>query len=95
MCAVMAIVRLIHIMFMYSYSYTTKIGIFSIVSVFAYVLLGLSILNSEYKYSFEVLILSCILHGAAHAFGESVLLGFFKFFPSDAVFYFASGTGFS
>jgi hypothetical protein len=35
------------------------------------------------------------LHGAAHAFGESVLLGFFKFFPADAVYYFASGTGFS
>jgi hypothetical protein len=31
----------------------------------------------------------------AHAFGESVIIGFFKFFPSTAIFIFSSGTGFS
>jgi hypothetical protein len=64
-------------------------------SVIAYLLMTLSIFNSEEEYGFYICIGSCALHGIAHAFGESVLLGFFKFFPSDAIDYFAVGTGLS
>jgi hypothetical protein len=61
----------------------------------AYLLLVVSIFYYEDEYAFEVCVLTCLLHGAAHAFGESVLIGFFKFFPSDAIYIFSSGTGFS
>ena len=57
--------------------------------------MGISIINKDEEYGFYMCLVSCSLHGIAHAFGESVLLGFFKFFPSDAVYMFATGTGFS
>ncbi len=57
--------------------------------------MGISILDKDEEYAFYVCLFSCTLHGIAHAFGESVLLGFLKFFPSDAVNSFAIGTGFS
>jgi hypothetical protein len=91
----MTLMRLIHMLFMFSVSYATKIHIFTSISVIAYLLLGISIFYYDNEYSFYLCVFSCALHGAVHAFGESVLLGFFKFFPSDAVFFFASGTGFS
>jgi len=58
-------------------------------------MLGISMIHKDEEFAFELCLLSCSLHGIAHAFGESVLLGFFKFFPSDAVYMFATGTGFS
>ena len=68
---------------------------FTLLSIAAYCLLGISMIHKDEEYAFELCLLSCSLHGIAHAFGESVLLGFFKFFPSDAVYMFATGTGFS
>lgn len=80
---------------MFSISYSTKIWLFTILSIIAYLLLGVSIFDKSEEYSFYFCLISCSIHGIAHAFGESVLLGFFKFFPSDAVYMFATGTGFS
>ncbi len=80
---------------MYNVSYQTKINLFTVISTVAYLLLGISILDYKEQYAFYVCLFSCALHGVAHSFGESVLLGFFKFFPSDAVYSFATGTGFS
>lgn len=57
--------------------------------------MSISIIDKAEEYAFYVCLVSCSIHGIAHAFGESVLLGFFKFFPSDAVYMFATGTGFS
>jgi hypothetical protein len=51
--------------------------------------------SAEDEYALSLCIIAFVLHGAAHAFGESVILGFFKFFPSQAVEVFSSGTGFS
>ena len=71
---------------MFRIRYSTKIAFFTFASTIAYVLMGISILDKDQEYAFYVCLFSCALHGVAHAFGESVLLGFFKFFPSDAVY---------
>ena len=91
----MALMRLLHIMCMFRVSYALKITFFTVVSIIAYMLMAISIFNQKEQYGFYLCIISCILHGIVHAFGESVLLGFLKFFPSDAVYYFAFGTGIS
>eukprot|EP00347_Sterkiella_histriomuscorum_P003731 403363162 len=91
----MAFMRIAHILFMFSISYHVKIWLFTLISMCAFILMGISILNKDEEYAFYLCLVSCSLHGIAHAFGESVLLGFFKFFPSDAVCMFATGTGFS
>lgn len=76
-------------------SYSAKILFFTIISILAFTLMAVSILKHDEVYSYYFCVLSCTVHGIAHSFGESVLLGFFKFFPSDAVNNFAIGTGFS
>lgn len=72
-----------------------KIALYSYAAIIAFILLTISLLKNESTYAFKLCILSCCLQAGAHAFGESVLLGFFKFFPSNAVNMFAAGTGFS
>lgn len=92
---VLALVRIIHIQFLYQKRYSMKIAIYNYAAIISFMLLSLSLVKNEEPYAFKLCIISCCLQSATHAFGESVLLGFFKFFPSDAVSMFASGTGFS
>mmetsp|Transcript_45971 Transcript_45971/g.33728 ORF Transcript_45971/g.33728 Transcript_45971/m.33728 type:complete len:154 (+) Transcript_45971:302-763(+) len=91
----MALTRLAHILMLYKVSYHKKILAFQIVTSVAFILLIVSIFSFHRSLAFEVCIFTCLLHGGAHAFGESVLVGFFKFFPSEAINIFSSGTGFS
>lgn len=92
---VLACVRIIHIMLLYQKRYSLKIAIYNYAAIVSFMLLALSLIKNDETYAFKLCIFACCLQSATHAFGESVLLGFFKFFPSDAVVMFATGTGFS
>ena len=91
----MPMVRLFHLQLFYDVKSSIKIAIFSVASIIAYLTLAFAIIKYDEDYGFTFIVIASMTHGAARAFGESVIIGFFKFFPSRAMNYYASGTGFS
>ena len=89
--------RIVHIQFMFTVCYQTKIKIFTFVLIIAslFPAVAFTTESNELLTLFGFIIFSMGLHYAGKAFGESVLIGFFKFFPSDTIYLFSSGTGFA
>jgi hypothetical protein len=69
--------------------------LFSVFSTIGFLMLAISIYYGENLNAYIFCIIGFFIHGSSYAFSESVLLGFLKFFPADAMNQFSSGTGFS
>lgn len=56
-------------------------------------LTAICLVFSDYSFMFFVVLLAMIIMGIGSSLGESVILGFLKTFPGEAIGYFSTGTG--
>lgn len=56
-------------------------------------LTSLCLVFTDLSFMFYVVLLAMVIMGSGSALGESVILGFLKAFPGDAIGYFSTGTG--
>lgn len=76
-------------------SHLKRIQMVTIFSIISFVGIATASLNTESIWFFYLALFSSIFIGVAQAFGEAIIIGFLKVFPTILMGDFGSGTGFT
>ena len=88
-----SVIRLVNSKYLIQVQHRTRILFCTILMLVGFFTIAMCCFYDTVSFMFWVSLLASILVGLGQALGESVVLGFLKTFPGNAISYFGSGTG--
>ena len=73
----------------------TRIGIVTCFTLFSFIMIAFACISRKISWFFWIAVASSIFNGISQSFGEAVIIGFLKGYPSGLIGDFSAGTGFA
>ena len=90
-----SVIRLVNAKYLLKVQHKTRILVCTILMLTGFFTIAMCCFYDTVSAMFWVSLMASILVGLGQALGESVILGFLKTFPGNAIGYYGSGTGMS